>query len=622
MSIRESEGPAEGRREAVPLTSARRGVSRNRAAKRELASLCEAAASRERLRCRASRRRGRGGPRRSSRSRRGARRSRGCGGRWRRVRRRGAGGREAVDAGLGDALWARAGDHELFVGASSRRLRRRAGELRCLAQRVAGLGAAAGAAQGGADATGLAPEPASADGERRVARPPRTGSQLSSSAGEVQPGAREPQSRLAPAVRCAWNSASTSARRAASRRPSSASAVASVAGRDAEGLIQPAPVLHCSSWRSSSAIASCRAAAASRTRPRTALNRRWEAFWRVVRSICAQSRDARRGDERQRLALGRRAGATDAVHVGLGRRAARRSSRRAPMRSTSSPRAATSVATSTSSWHRAQVGRRLLALGPGRRRRRCTRRRCRARPARSPTSSAVLHGCGRTRSRRRVLGHGEHAGERTGLVAGRADHGVASGATLATVAPGARPCISTGRFRCCWRPGGWAGASSRRTGRPDAPWARPTACCRRPRRSPCGASRRPRRARRSGRRRSSACRARGGRGRGRGCRRRPGRRGPARALRAVGRAAVELHDAEACRWRAEEDSMASATCMASSRVGVRMSACRAWTAGSIPRRAAAGRTRRVLPVPVWARPTMSRPASSAGWSRSGSGLAR
>ena len=56
---------------------------------------------------------------------------------------------------------------------------------------------------------------------------------------------------------------------------------------------------------------------------------------------------------------------------------------------------------------------------------------------------------------------------------------------------------------------------------------------------------------------------------------------------------------------------ASATCMASSRVGVRTSA---WTPRWVGSTAASSGSPNaaVLPVPVWATPVMSRPASSAG----------
>ena len=57
--------------------------------------------------------------------------------------------------------------------------------------------------------------------------------------------------------------------------------------------------------------------------------------------------------------------------------------------------------------------------------------------------------------------------------------------------------------------------------------------------------------------------------------------------------------------------MASATWIASSRVGVRISAWGARTAGSI-RDSSGSANAAVLPVPVWARPRTSRPSSSSG----------
>ena len=291
------------------------------------------------------------------------------------------------------------------------------------------------------------------------------------------------------------------------------------------------------------------------------------------------------------------------------------------MRSTSRPRAATSVATRTSSapvrsrstifsrsvWatspemYAAEMPRSISAL---------------------PTSSAA------PRVRTKTIaasagGHGEDAGERAGLVTVRHD-----GVGL----PDARHRGRLARDGDLDRAvevllGDPADLRRHRGGEQGdlalaGRWRR--APCRRPRRSPCAASRRPRRARGSGRRPSSACGGRGGRGRGRGCRRRPARRGPARA--AAGGTASR-------RTRRARSGRAGASRTTGWR---RRPAWRARASGSArPPGRPAGRSRSaassgrpnaaVLPVPVWATPTMSRPLSSAGtawdWMADGDGEA-
>ncbi len=134
-----------------------------------------------------------------------------------------------------------------------------------------------------------------------------------------------------------------------------------------------------------------------------------------------------------------------------------------------------------------------------------------------------------------------------------------------------------------------------------------------PRRNPCRASRRPRPARRCGRRRASGCDAGCDRGRARASpprpRRRASRRGSAGPWPPRRRAGTTLRPTPlAYLW------IASATCIASSRVGTRTRPLvrpRSWPSSAI-RWSMGSAKAAVLPVPVAAWPSTSRPESSTG----------